>query len=146
MVQPSTNNPDQLMTSVDRPQVWSLVITPVPLLCTSFHLSRVVGHQGQTLETMTSGHQPRRDEVVQQQTVKGTERTPRTLDSLVHRFGRRIQPSWIVASNTGILNVVVALEPLEALRPGIVDILSVGDELRRRRRSIGSRHFKWRTG
>ena len=31
-------------------------------------------------------------------------------------------------------------EPLEALRPSIVDILGIGDELRRRR-SVGSRHF-----
>ena len=44
------------------------------------------------------------------------------------------------------VDIVAALEPLEALRPSIVDILGIGDELRRRSRSVGSRHFEWRTG
>ena len=47
--------------------------------------------------------------------------------------------------NLRVLDVVMALEPLEAFRPSIVDILGIGDELRRRR-SVGSRHFKWRMG
>ena len=46
---------------------------------------------------------------------------------------------------TSILDVVATLESLEALRSSIVDILGVGNELRRRR-SIGSRYFEWRTG
>ena len=49
-------------------------------------------------------------------------------------------------SGVGILDVVSPLENLEALGASIVDVLSIGDELGRRRRSIGSRHFEWRTG
>ena len=97
------------------------------------------------LETMTSGHRPRRDEVVQGQPIEGTERTPRTLDSLENHLGRRIDPPRIVTGDTGVLDVVAALEPLEALRPSIVNILRIADELRRRR-SVGGRHFEWRTG
>ena len=146
MVQPSTHDPHQLTTHINRLRVWPLVITPVPLLCASFHLSCVVGRQGQTLETTTSSHRPRGDEVIQGQTIKGTERTPQTLNSLVNRLGRRIRPMRIVASDTSVLDVVATLELLKALCPRIVDILSIADELRRRRRSVGSRHFEWRTG
>ena len=146
MVQTSTNDPHQLTTRIDRLGVWPLVIAPIPLLRTSLHLSHIVRSQGQALETMMSGHRPGGDKVVQRQTIKGTERTPRTLDSLIDCLGRRISPPRIIAGATGVLDVVVALEPLEALRPGIVDVLSIGDELRRRRGSVGSRHFEWRTG
>ena len=45
-----------------------------------------------------------------------------------------------------VLDVVPCLELLETLHMGIVNILGVGDELRRRRRIVGSRHFVWRTG
>ena len=48
--------------------------------------------------------------------------------------------------STSVLDIVVALEPLKALSVSIVDVLGIGDELRRRRRSIGGRHFEWRTG
>ena len=92
-----------------------------------------------------SGHQPRRDKVVQRQTIKGTESTPRTLNSLEDCLSRQIDPPRIVVGNSSVLDVVATLESLKALGPGIVDILGVGDELRRRR-SIGGRHFKWRTG
>ena len=142
MVQPSTNDPHQLTTCIDCLRVRPLVVAPVPLLRALLHLSRVVGHQGQTLETTTSGHRPRGNEVIQRQTVEGTERTPRTLDSLVDRFGRRIGPSWIIASDPSILDVVATLELLEALSTSVVDVLSVGHKLRRRRRSVGSRHFR----
>ena len=43
---------------------------------------------------------------------------------------------------SGVLDVVATLESLEALRTGIVNILGVADELRRRRRSVGSGHFE----
>ena len=56
-----------------------------------------------------------------------------------------IYPIGIVASDTSVLDVVPRLELLETLGTGIVDVLSIGDELRRRR-SVGSRHFEWRTG
>ena len=115
MVQTGTNDPHQLTTRIDRLRVRPLVVAPVPLLRALFHLSRVVGRQGQTLETMTSSHRPGRDEVVQGQTIKGTERTPWTLDSLVDRLGRQISPARIVAGGTSILDIVAALEPLEAL-------------------------------
>ena len=49
-------------------------------------------------------------------------------------------------SGSGILDVVLRLELLEPLSTGIVDLLSIGDELRRGRRSVGGRHFEWRTG
>ena len=146
MVQSSTNDPHQLTTRIDRLGVWPLVVMPVPLLRASFHLSRVVGSQGQMLETTTSSHRPRRDEVVQGQPVEGTERTPRTLDSLVYCLSRWIGPPRIIAGTSSVLDVVAALEPLEALSASIVDVLGIGDKLRRRRRSVGCRHFEWRTG
>ena len=40
-----------------------------------------------------------------------------------------------------ILDVVPCLELLEALHMSVVDVLGVGNELRRGRRSIGGRHF-----
>ena len=61
-------------------------------------------------------------------------------------FRSRINPVGIVASDSSVLDVVPRLELLEALGASIVDILSEGNELRRRRRSVGSRHFEWRTG
>ena len=146
MVQPSTNDPHQLTTRVDRLGIRPLVVAPVPLLRASLHLSRVVGSQGQMLETTTSGHRPGSDEVVQRQPVEGSESTPRTLDSLENHLGRWIDPPGIVASNPSVLDVEATLESLEALSPRIVDVLSVADELRRRRRSVGSRHFVWRMG
>ena len=145
MIKASPDNTDQLTTHVNHPRVWPLVITPAPLLHASLHLSHVVGSQRQALETTTSGHRTRRDEVVQQQGIQGTERTPWTLHSLVDDFGQQIGWVGIVASGPGILDVVPSLELLEALCASIVDILGVGNELRRRR-SVGSRHFVWRTG
>ena len=74
--------------------------------------------------------------------MKGTSRT---LHSLIDHFGRRIGHVGIVASGVGILDIVPTLEDLEALRTSVVNVLGVRDKLRRRR-SVGSRHFKWRTG
>ena len=51
----------------------------------------------------------------------------------------------IVASGSGILDVVPRLELFEALSASIVHVLGIGDELRRRR-SVGGGHFKWRMG
>ena len=129
MVQTGTNDPHQLMTCINRLGVRPLVVAPVPLLRASLHLSCVVGSQGQTLETTTSSHRPRRDEVVQGQTIKGTERTPRTLDSLVYCLGRQIGPPRIVTSASSVLDIVATLESLEALHPSIVNILGIGNEL-----------------
>ena len=144
MIKTGPNDTDQLSTSVDRPRVWPLVVASVPLLRASLHLSRVIGSQGQTLQTTMSGHRPRGDEVIQRQAIEGTEHTPQTLDSLVDCLGRRIGPVWIVTSRPSVLDVVTILETLETFRPSIVNVLGVGDELRRR--SVGSRHFVWRTG
>ena len=146
MVQTGTNDPHQLTTCIDRLRVWPLVVASVPLLRASLHLSRVVRSQGQTLEMTTSGHRPRGDEVVQRQTIEGTECTPQTLDSLENRLGRRIGPPRIIASAASVLDIVATLESLEPLCAGIVDVLGIGDELRRRRRSVGGRHFEWRMG
>ena len=145
MVQTSTNDSHQLTTRIDRLRIWPLVVAPVPLLHASFHLSHVIGSQGQTLKTTTSGHGTRGDKVVQGQTIEGSECTHWTLDSLVHRLGQRIGPPRIVAGSSSILDIIAALEPLKAFHTSIVDVLGVGDELRRRR-SIGGRHFEWRMG
>ena len=48
-------------------------------------------------------------------------------------------------SSPHVLDVVPRLELLKALSASIVDVLGIGDKLRRRR-SIGSRHFVWRIG
>ena len=65
---------------------------------------------------------------------------------MVNNLRRWIDPIGIVTSGSGVLDVVSRLELLETLGAGIVHVLSVGDELGRRRRSVGSRHFVWRTG
>ena len=98
------------------------------------------------LQMTTSSHRPRRDKIIKGKTIKGPESTPRTLHSLIDHLGRRIGPVWIITSSPSILDVVPTLEVLEAFRPSIVNILGIDDELRRRRRSVGSRHFEWRTG
>ena len=41
----------------------------------------------------------------------------------------------------GVLAIVRGFEPFEALHLGVVDFLGEGDKSRRRRRSVGSRHF-----
>ena len=119
---------------------------PIPLLRASLHLSHIVGSQGQTLKTTMSSHRTRRDKGVEGKTVEGLESTSWTLDSLVNHLSRRIGPIRIIASGSGVLDIVSGLELLEALRLSIVDILGVGNKLRRRRRSVGSGHFEWRTG
>ena len=146
MIKTGPNDTNQLMTSVDRLRIWPLVIAPVPLLRASLHLSHVIGCQGQMLETMTSGHGTGGNEVIQGESIKGTESAPWTLNSLVDRLSRRINHIWIVMSGSGVLDIVPPLELLEALSASVVDVLGVGDELGRRRRSVGSRHFEWRTG
>ena len=97
------------------------------------------------LEATASSDSPRGNEVVQRQGVERMERTPWTLHSLVHGLSRRIDRVGIVTGGSSILDVELRFELLEAFGASIVDILSVGDE-RRRRRSTGSRHFEWRTG
>ena len=69
------------------------------------------------------------------------ECTPQTLNSLVDCLGRWIRPLRIITGSLSVLDVVVTFESLEALCTSIVDILGIGDELRRRGRSVGSRHF-----
>ena len=145
MIKTGPGNANQLTTSVNCPRVWPLVIAPVPLLCALFHLSRIVGCQGQTLETTMSGHRTRGDEVVQQQRIERTECTPWTLDSPVYGLSQRIRRIGIIAGGSDVLDVEPHLELFETLRTSIVNILGVGDELRRRK-SVGSRHFEWRTG
>ena len=88
----------------------------------------------------------RGDEVVQGERIEGSKGTSWTLDGLINYFGRWVGPIWIITGGPGILDVVPCLELLEALCMGIVDVLGVGNELRRRNRSVGSRHFEWRTG
>ena len=146
MVQTGTNNPHQLTTRINRQRIQPLVVASVPLLRATFHLHRIVGSQGQVLETTTSSHRPRGDEVVQGQPIEGLLRATRSLRSLVDVFGCWISPARIIVSNPRVLDVVGGFEPLEALRPSIVDVLGKRDKSRRRRGSIGSRHFVWRLG
>ena len=141
MVDPGANDPDQLMTNVDRLRARTLIVPTIPLLRAAFHLHCIVGRQGQPLEVAMSSYSPRRDEVVQQQCVKGPEGTTWTLDGLIDSFSRRVDAVWVVTSGVGVLDVILRLELLEALGASVVDVLSVGDELRRRRRSVGGRHF-----
>ena len=106
----------------------------------------MVRHQGQMLETTASRHGARRNKVVQRQRIKGTKSTTWTLHSLVDGFGRRVYTVGIIASGSHVLDVVPPLELFEALSASVVDVLGIRDELGRRGRSVGSRHFKWRTG
>ena len=145
MIKTGPDDTDQLMTSVDRLQIWPLVITPVLLLRASLHLSRVIGCQGQMLETTTSGHGTGGNEVVQEESIKGMESAPWTLNGLVDCLSRRINRIWIVTSSSGVLDILLPLELLEALSASVVDVLGIRDKLRRRR-SVRSRHFEWRTG
>ena len=110
---------------------------------------RIIVHRSRRLlKTMTataSGNGTSKDEVVQRQRVQGSLRHPRTLGGLIDHLRRRINAIGIVASSSCVLDVVPRLELLETLGAGIVDVLSIGDEMGRRR-SVGGRHFEWRTG
>ena len=90
---------------------------------------------------MMSGHGPRGNEVIKGKTIKVPKHTPQTFNGLIHGLGSWIGPMRIIVGSPCVLDVVVGFEPLEALCPGVVDILGIADELRRRRRSVGSRHF-----
>ena len=94
------------------------------------------------LKATTSGDRTRRDEVIKRNRVKGTESTSWTLNSLVDRLCQRVYGIWIIVGSPSVLDIVTMLELLEALHTSIVDILGIRDELRRRRRSVGGRHFK----
>ena len=144
MIKAGPDDTDQLLTSVDHSGVWPLVVMSVPLLHASLHLSHVVGSHGQTLKTTTSGHRTRRDEVVQGQIIKGTEHTPWTLHGLIDHLSQRIGTIWIIMGSPSILDVVAALEPLEALHPSLVDILGVATVgIRFPLASPGTWHWGW---
>ena len=146
MVDPGAEDTDQLPTNVNHLRAGTLIIPTIPLLHAAFYLHRVVGRQRQSLEATVSGDSTRRDEIVQQQRVERPESTTRTLDGLVDGFGRGVDAIWIVASSPCVLDIVLRLETLEPIGVSVVDVLSVGDELGRRRGSVGSRHFEWRMG
>ena len=145
MIKTGPDDTDQLTTYVDRPRVGPLVVMSVPLLCASFHLSRIVGCQGQTLETTTSRDGPSRDKVVQGESIQRPESTSWTLYGLIHYFSQRICCIRIVTSGVGVPDVVPSFETFEAISVSIVHILGIGNELGRGR-SVGSRNLKWRTG
>ena len=133
------------MTCVDCPQVWPLVVVSIPLLCAPLHLCRIVGSQGQMLQTTTSRNRTSQDKAVQRESIQGAERASWTLHSLIDNFGQRIRHIRIVMSGSRVLDIVVRLEVFETLCASIVDVLGIGNKLRRRR-SVGGRHFEWRTG
>ena len=144
VVQPCPHHSDQLMTGVDNFWPRPLVVMPVPLLHAAFHLRHIVRHQGQMLETMTSSDQSQSDEILERECVEGPLQTTRTLDSVVYIFCHWVGPPWIIMGSPGILLVENGLVPFEAFHLGVIDILSEGNKSGRR--SIGSRHFVWRTG
>ena len=88
-----------------------------------------------------SGDSPHLNKVLKGKAVEGPLRTTRTLRNLVNILGMRTRPTRIITSGVGVLVVVGGLEMLEALCPGIVDILGEGDERGKRSRSVGDRHF-----
>ena len=90
---------------------------------------------------MTSHHGARRDEVIQRQCIEGPESAPWTLYCLVNCLGQRIDPIGIVVSGPRILDIVPRLELFEAFSASVIDVLGIGNELGRRGRSIGDRHF-----
>ena len=71
---------------------------------------------------------------------------PWTLHSLIDHFSQGVDAIGIVACQSSILDVVTHRELFEALGASVVNVLGVGNELRRRRRSVRGRHFEWRTG
>ena len=146
MVDSSPDDSDQLSANIDCLRACPLIVALVPLLHAAFHLHRIVGCQRQKLGAMMSSHSPSRNKVVQWKRVEGPESTPQTLHGLIDRLSQRIYAVRIVVSGPGVLDVVSPLELLEALCTSVVDVLGVGDELGRRSRSIGSRHFEWRMG
>ena len=93
---------------------------------------------------MTSSDRSRSDEVSKGESLEGSLRAARRLDSVVDVFCHQVSPSLIIASNPSILLVVDRMELLEAFCVGVVDVLSIGHK--RSRRSVGIRHFVWRTG
>ena len=134
----------KLIRTTDRH--WPLLIAPVPLLHTAFHLCCIIRSQEQTLKATTGSHRSTGDEVIQGQPIEGPLRTTRTLCSLEDIFSHWVGPLRIIASTLGVLDIVGGFEPLKALHPGVINILGERDKSRRRRRNIESRHFEWRTG
>ena len=58
MIKTGTNDTDQLSTSVNDFQPWTLVIMLVPFLGAMTHLSGIVGSEGNMLEMAMSGNGP----------------------------------------------------------------------------------------
>ena len=125
-------------------QTCTLVVVPIPLLCAAFHLCSIVGCQGQVLGMTASRTGSRSDEILEGESVEGPLGTPTRLDGVVDIFRRQVSTIRIVPSAASVLLVEDGLVLFEALHIGVVDILGKGHK--RRRRSVGSRHFMWRTG
>ena len=93
-----------------------------------------------------SSDQSRGDEVLKREHIEGPLWTTGRLDGMVNVFCHWVSPLRIIVGSPGVLLVEDGLVPLEALHIGVVDILGKGNEIRRRKRSVGSRHFVWRMG
>ena len=145
MVKTDTDDTDELTTCINHLCPCSLVVVHVPLLCTVFHLCVVVGSQGQMLQMTTSHNWTQHQEVLEGQLFEGSFGASGILDLIVDSLWDQIGGVWIVMCGASILLVVQGLELLEALHLGVVGISSEGDKSRGRR-SVGSRHFVWRTG
>ena len=112
MVNPGADHTDQLLTDVNCLRRSTLIIPPIPLLRAAFHLCRIVGRQGESLEATTSSYGTSRDEVVQGERIKGPESTPWTLHGLIDGFGGGINAVRIVTGGPHVLDVVPRLELL----------------------------------
>ena len=95
---------------------------------------------------MMSSNGSRSDEVLEGESIKGPLQTTRTFDGIVDISHHQVGPLWIVTSSPGVLLVEDGFVPLEAFQVGVIDVLSVGRKRSRWRRSVGGRHFMWRTG
>ena len=132
MVDPRPNDTDQLPTYVDHLRTQPLIVMAIPLLRAAFHLCCIVGCQGKMLEATMSSDCPRGDKVVEGKRVEGPESASRTLHGLIDGFGGGVNAIGIVVSSSHILDIVLRLKLLEALRVSIVNVLSVGNELDRK--------------
>ena len=113
MVNSRPHNTDQLTGNIDRLRRSTLFVPSVPLLRAVSHLRRIVGRQGQALETTASGDGTGKDKIVQGKRFQGTFGHPRTLNGLIHDLRRWIRSAWIVASGAGVLAVIGPLELLD---------------------------------
>ena len=145
VVKPDTDATNQLMTQVNNLWPFPLVIAIIPLLHIVGHLDIIVQYQGKVFEVTMSSDGSWDDEILEGKLLKLPLRTPRILNLVINNLQDRIRQVGIIANSTSVPLVVQGLELLESPYSSVVRIGSVGDKARRWK-SVGSRHFVWRTG